>query len=190
MTQEQRDEAVRQVANGASYSTVARLFDKDVRTVERLFRPGAPLRLQVERLQRERELADYGARRKKAARSNGVLPIPTHPDDVAAMQGAMEQARAEILQRQAARERQRITRPVQRELTDRQAQDLWRLGNALRSGRITDADYNRRYDEIVLGTRAGRVPQVQVISIPRQAEYEYGPGNRAPADAFEGQYAR
>jgi hypothetical protein len=183
MTQEQRDEAVRQVAAGASYSHVARLYGKDVRTIERLFRPGAPLRTAVERLLRERELAGYEARRKKAARSNGVLPIPTHPDVVREMNEAMATAAVEV------RERQRVAQPPPvpaKELTDDQAEALWHLNISYRSGRLTDDEYNKRFDAIVYGIGpGGRVPQVRLLTIPRPSEaLDLRPPRWAAVDEF------
>jgi hypothetical protein len=197
---ERRRQAVEWVADGEkSQAEIARLLGMAKRSIER-WCASEDFGRDVERLRRERSQADEYNRDRKWKRHDprGYRQAhdPAMRPEVAERRSAapdaldveMERARQRILARRA--ERQRQPQPAPAELSDRQAYELWLINNALRSGRITDADFNRRYDEIVYKQRAGRMPQVQVISIPRQAEYEYGPGNRAPADAFEGQYAR
>src|SRR4051812_48434427 len=101
MNEAQRREAAEKLAGGVSRREVAEILGVTKRSIERLC--ADPIFLQgIERARRRRELTGFHAARKMAQRHQ--VPEPTHPDEVRAMQTEMERARAEILDRQRARE--------------------------------------------------------------------------------------
>ena len=77
-----------------------------------------------------------------------------------------------------------------KELSDSQAEALWRLNGRYRTGKVTTEEYNEQHAEIIHGTHpGGRTPQVQIFSIPRASEsLDLSPPAWAAVDVFAGSY--
>ena len=170
MNQAQRREAAEKLAGGISRREVAEILGVTKRSIERLCAEPV-FQEDIQRVCRRLELADYHAAKKMAQRHH--VPEPTHPDQVREMQAEMERARAEVLDRQRARD----VGPVQ---TPDAAIVGWVLGRRP-TNEAEYLDYRDAERGVVSGharRRYGgsvRRPQVgQVVSIPRPAEYVFG----------------
>jgi len=167
MNEAQRREAAEKLAVGVARREVAEILGVSKRSIERLC--ADPVFLQgVEQVRRRHELADYHAAKKMAQRHH--VPEPLHPDVVReeriALDVAMTAAREAVYARQAARAPtpdQVVCDWVLAQGVSSQEEFLDR--NDARRG-VASPNARARYR----GERTGRVPQVQVWSVPSIAE--------------------